>query len=144
MQKKDNFNYVLKLNSMKVHLTFLFTALCLSTTLISCDKPLASYNSEFVGKWRSDVTETSGKPTRNEIIIEGEDGIYNAFCTDTCETQLCDCIVSQTGKAVINTDKTMVKFGSANSTPLKVNQEPTLDASGTYIMEIGGVLYRKQ
>lgn len=109
----------------------------------SCDKKLGSYNSDFIGTWRTDTLEGS-TAARNELIIEKNDGAYHYYCTDDCGDHLCECNTEQTGKPVINSDRTQIRIGSANSTKLTIDKEPYQDADGQWIMEIGSLTYYKQ
>lgn len=113
--------------------------------LFACNKPVVKYNQDFEGRWRSLKPDTiSGKVVQNEIVIEGEDGVYRLNCKSVCSENLCDCTFEQTGKAVVNTGKTHLKIGSANSSPMTIDEEPTTDSLGNQVMTIGGKTYKKQ
>lgn len=130
------------LKFLSAYLFFLPVA-CL--VLLSCDKKAGAYNPDFIGTWRTPAIAVGGSygNVRNEIIIEENDGAYNYYCQDTCDTQLCNCITQQNGKPVVNSDKSMLRIGSANSTPLSIDEEPYLDSVGVWTMKIGGFVYKK-
>lgn len=114
--------------------------------LISCNKKVASYNADFIGKWRTATVSisTTSENIRSEIIIEEADGAYNNSCKDDCGDQLCDCLSTQAGRAVISFDKKRIKIGSSNTLTLTIDKEPYQDVDGNWIVEIGGLLYYKQ
>jgi hypothetical protein len=112
----------------------------------SCNKKAASYNPDFIGEWRTEAIEDTvlNETVRSEIVIEKKDGLYNGTCRDECSEHLCDCLVQHSGRAVISTDKTQIKFGSSGSFPLSIDKEPYEDASGQWIMIIGGETYYRE
>jgi len=101
---------------------------------------------DFVGQWRTDVINDTflNEAIRSEIIIEDKDGIYNNSCKNVCEDQLCDCISTQSGRAVVSFDKKSMKIGSTNSLTLSIDEEPYQDANGKWVMKINGLTYYKQ
>jgi hypothetical protein len=112
----------------------------------SCNKKASSYNPDFVGKWRTlaVVDSVTNQTVRSEIVIEKKDGLYNGSCTDECGDQLCDCLVQHSGRPMISTDKTQIKFGSSGSFPLSIDKEPYQDATGQWTMIIDGKTYYKE
>lgn len=112
----------------------------------SCNKKAASYNPDFIGKWRTLAVEDTvlNETVRSEIVIEKKDGLYNGTCRDECSDNLCDCLVQHSGRPVISTDKTQIKFGTSGSYPLSIDKEPYQDANGQWIMIIGGETYYRQ
>jgi len=111
-----------------------------------CNKRVSSYNMDFVGKWRTDVINDTliNESLRCELIIEDKDGIFNNSCKSVCEEQLCDCISTQSGRALVSFDKKSMKIGSSNSLTLSIDQEPYQDANGKWTMKIAGLVYYKQ
>ncbi|GEM_PF-655507 len=112
----------------------------------SCNKKLASYNPDFIGTWRTAVIvdSTINSTVRSELVIEKRDGLFNNTCKDECGDRLCNCISQQSGRAVVNTDETMIKIGSSTSYPLTIDKEPYQDETGQWIMKIHGLTYYKQ
>jgi hypothetical protein len=112
----------------------------------ACNKKAASYNPDFIGEWRTLPFEDTvlNETVQSEIVIEKKDGLYNGTCRDECSDHLCDCLVQHSGRPVISTDKTQIKFGTSGSYPLSIDKEPYQDASGQWIMIIGGETYYKQ
>ena len=131
---------------MKSLVGILVFALTLTITLLfsSCDKPVYKYNPEFEGKWRTLVVYDTflNSNVQSEIVIDGKDGSFMNTC-NPCGVELCDCISSQLGKAVVNSDGTQMQIGS-NSYPLTINEQPNLDANGEWTMEIQGLRYYRQ
>ena len=78
----------------------------------------------------------------SEIVIDGADGTHSNTC-DPCGADLCNCISSQVGKAVMNTSRTQMKIGS-NSYALTIQQEPTLNALGQKTIIVRNQTYYKQ
>ncbi len=122
--------------------TFSLTALLL--ILWACNKPVYKYNPDFEGKWRTPVVYDTilNKNVLSEIVIDGADGTYSNTC-DPCGADLCNCISSQVGKAVMNTSRTQMKIGS-NSYALTIQQEPTLNALGQTTIIVRNQTYYKQ
>lgn len=112
----------------------------------ACNKKASSYNPDFVGEWRTEAVYDTllDETLQSEIVIEKKDGLYNGSCRDACAEHLCDCLVQHSGKAVISTDKTQLKFGSSGSYPLTIDKEPYQDAGGQWIMIIDGLTYYRQ
>jgi len=119
---------------------------CVVFTGTSCNKKLATYNPDFLGTWRTAVIvdSTINSTVRSEIVIEKRDGLFNNTCKDECGERLCNCISQQSGRAVINTDKTLMKIGSSSSYALSIDKEPYQDSTGQWIMKIHGLTYYKQ
>jgi hypothetical protein len=78
----------------------------------------------------------------SEIVIDGADGTYSNTC-DSCGVDLCNCVSSQLGKAVMNMSRTQMKIGS-NSYALDIQQEPTLNALGQTTIIVRNQTYYKQ
>lgn len=112
--------------------------------IFSCNKPVVKYNPDFEGTWRTVSTydSTLNETLVSEIILDGKEGAYYNSCRDTCGENLCDCIVVQTGKAVMNSSKDQMKFGSSNY-PVSIQQEPTLDPNGNWFMIIDNKTFYK-
>ena len=120
----------------------------LSTLVIlACNKPVYKYNKEFEGNWFTDrlYDENLNDTVRSQILIDGVDGRFNNTCLDECLPDLCGCISKQAGKAIINSSKTQMKFGSAtNAIPMTINEEPYQDATGKWKMKINDLTYTRQ
>ncbi len=112
--------------------------------ITSCNKPVYKYNPDFEGTWRTESVYDSiiNETVVNEIIIEGKDGAYYNSCRDTCAEKLCDCIVIQTGRAVMNNSKDQLKFGSRNYA-ISIQQEPKIDSNGNWSMIIDNKTFFK-
>ena len=137
-------NYKQKKNKMK--LLFTMFTLGLLVAVGSCDKPVYKYNSNFEGTWRT-VTQfdsTFNKIVTSEIVIDGRDGRFSYACETICGSELCDCNITQVGKAVMNSTKTQLKIGSTSSFPLTIEQEPYQDNNGTWKMKVYGLTFIKQ
>lgn len=126
--------------------TTLLSILVLSIIAFSCNKKVADYNPDFIGKWRSDPVMDPVLTTnvRSELIFEGNDGLFNNTCRDTCTDRLCDCISTNSGKAVLNTSKDQMRIGSSQPVTLSIEQEPLQDASGDWTIIINGLTYHKE
>ena len=111
-----------------------------------CNKKLSKYNPDFIGTWRTAPIQDStiNLTVRSEIVIEKRDGLFNNTCTDECGDRLCECISTQGGRAVVNTDRTRLKIGSSSSTSLSIDKEPYQDSTGQWVMKIQGLTYYKQ
>jgi hypothetical protein len=122
--------------------TFIF--LVMTLLILSCNKPVVKYNPDFEGTWRTASTfdTTLNETLVSEIILEGKEGAYYNSCRDTCGNNLCDCIVVQTGKPVMNSTKDQMKFGTS-SYPVSIQQEPTLDPNGNWFMIIDNKTFFK-
>lgn len=122
-----------------------FILLCfLSLLFVSCNKPVYKYNSEFEGTWRTllvydDILDTE---VMSEIVIQGEDGTYKNTCRP-CGTELCDCLNTHVGKAVMNSSRTQMRIGSSNYA-LRIDEEPNVDGNGLWTMKIQGLRYYRQ
>jgi hypothetical protein len=129
---------------MKLFKKFSCSFLLLLGFLSSCNKPVYKYNSDFEGNWRTAVIYDTilNKNVMSEIVIDGPDGTYSNTC-DPCGVDLCNCISSQVGKAVMNTSRTQMKIGS-NSYALTIQQEPTVNALGQTTIIIRNQTYYKQ
>ena len=112
--------------------------------LISCNKPVYKYNSNFEGTWRTMVGYDSlmVANVQSEIVIEGAEGSFKNTCRP-CGTDLCNCVSTYYGKAVMNSTKTQMKIGSSNLYPLNIDKEPT-DSAGVWTMKIQGLTYYRQ
>lgn len=126
----------------------LTTSLFVSTALItaSCNKKASSYNPDMVGSWYTVAAydSTYGTIRRSELIIEKRDGLYNYRCKDTCDAHLCDCVVQQSGRAVVNFDKNRLRIGSSSSYSLTIDKEPYQNELGEWVMIIDGLTFYKQ
>lgn len=113
-------------------------------SIISCNKPVYKYNPDFEGQWRTVSAYDSiiNETVASEIVIDGKDGAYYNSCRDTCTEHLCDCIVTQSGKAVMNSSKDQMKLGSSNYA-IGIQQEPTQDANGNWSMIIDNKTFYK-
>lgn len=112
----------------------------------SCNKKASSYNSDMVGSWYTlpDYDSTYGTVRRSELIIEKRDGLYNYSCKDTCDEHLCDCVVQQSGRAVVSFEKDRLRIGSSSSYSLTIDKEPYQNELGEWIMIIDGLTFYKQ
>ena len=129
---------------MKAPFGFFIGIMLFALLFLGCDKPVYEYNPEFEGKWRTLVVYDSvlNSNVLSEIVIDGKDGSFMNTC-NPCGVELCNCISSQLGKAVMNSDKTQMQIGS-NAYPLTINEEPNVDANGAWTMEIQGLRYYRQ
>lgn len=129
---------------MSILKTFKFSLIAMVFILSSCNKPVYKYNPEFEGKWRTTVVYDTilNKNVASEIVIDGADGTYSNTC-DPCGVDLCNCVSSQVGKAVMNTSRTQMKIGS-NSYALDIQQEPTVNAFGQTTIIVRNQTYYKQ
>jgi hypothetical protein len=123
---------------------FNFSLFAVVFIIVSCNKPVYKYNSDFEGTWRTPVVYDTilNKNVVSEILIDGADGTYSNTC-DPCGVDLCDCISYQVGRAVMNTSKTQMKIGS-NSYALTIQDEPSINAIGQWTMIIRNQTYYKQ
>jgi hypothetical protein len=126
---------------MKRILVFL---VLLGGILVSCNKPVYKYNSDFEGTWKTDVIFDTilNMNVRSEIIIDGADGSYKNTCSP-CGSELCNCVSTHYGKAVMNTSRTEMRIGSSNYS-LKINEEPYQDTDGLWKMKIQGLVFIRQ
>ncbi len=113
-------------------------------TVVSCNKPVYKYNSNFEGTWRTllvydDILDTE---VMSEIVIQGEEGTYKNTCRP-CGTDLCDCLNTHVGKAVMNSSRTQMRIGSSNYA-LRIDEEPNIDGNGAWTMKIQGLRYYRQ
>lgn len=141
-EKMNPFQFLLNMKS----LALIFAAvLVLSSILYSCNKPVYKYNPNFEGRWRTlpVYDDLLNANVVSEIYIEGAEGTFKNTCTP-CGVDLCNCISSQAGKAVLNTSKTQMKIGSSNSLLLSIDEEPNIDTNGLWTMKIRGLRYFKQ
>lgn len=130
---------------MKTILHLVFSSLALIFLVYSCNKPVYKYNSDFEGTWRTLIVYDSllNANTCSEIFIDGEEGSFKNTC-NPCGVDLCNCISSQAGKAVLNSSKTHMKIGSSNNLILSIDEEPNMDANGLWTMKIRGLRYYRQ
>jgi hypothetical protein len=137
--------HYLSRKKMKALTPLFYSSLLLIFSLISCNKPVYKYNPDFEGKWRTVLVYDSNINTNVmcEIIIDGAEGSFKNTC-NPCGVDLCNCISSQTGKAVLNSDKTQMKIGSSNALVLSIDEEPNIDSSGLWTMKIRGLRYFRQ
>jgi hypothetical protein len=114
------------------------------TLLSSCNKPVYKYNADFEGTWKSELVydDLLNTTVMSEIIIEGKDGTFKNTC-NPCSAGLCDCISSHVGKAVMNSSRSEMRIGS-NGFPLRIEEEPNIDSTGTWTMKIHGLRYYRQ
>lgn len=126
---------------MKTYISIFLLALLVLT---ACDKPVYKYNSDFEGTWRTDAVYDSvlQYTTMSEIIIDGADGSYKNSCA-ICGTDLCNCVSTQVGKAVVDNNHTHMRMGS-NGYPLTIDEEPNIDGSGNWTMKVQGQRFYKQ
>lgn len=134
-------------NAKQTRITAIVLAILLPLfLLVSCNKKLSEYNEDFLGTWRTIPTPqtTPGDSVRYEIVIEENDAIYRYSCESVCPPKLCDCLGEQAGKAVVNSDRTLIRIGSSGAQPLSIEAEPYLDANGKWVMRVGSLTYYKQ
>lgn len=129
---------------MRSYFGFLIAACSVILVISACNKPVYKYNSDFEGTWRTIPVYDSVLQftSTSEIIIAGADGSYKNSC-NTCGVDLCSCISSQTGKAVMNDSKTQMRMGSKGYA-LSIDEEPAIDSNGVWTMKIQGLRYYKQ
>jgi hypothetical protein len=96
--------------------------------MVTCNKPVYKYNADFEGVWRTPIVYDSilNKNILKEIIIEGDEGSFKNTC-EPCGTELCNCVSTQYGKAVMNSNKTQMRIGSSSSYVLTIEEEPNID-----------------
>lgn len=113
--------------------------------LFACNKPVYKYNADFEGIWRTPLVYDTilNKNVMSEIVIDGAEGSFKNTC-DPCGVDLCACVSTQVGKAVMNTSKTQMKIGSSNSYLFTIQEEPNIDANGLWTMKIRGSRYYRQ
>jgi len=115
------------------------------TVLVCCDKYVVKYNPNYEGKWRTatyyntDFNDT----TTSELVIQGKEGSYKYACRSICAPELCECITTQGGKAVVNKQHNQMKVGSTSAFPLTIDVEPYQDANGVWKMELEGEVFTK-
>lgn len=128
---------------MKFLLPFL-AAFTLLLAISACNKPVYKYNPDFEGIWRTVPVYDSllQYETSSEIVIDGPDGSFKNSCK-SCGVDICDCVSSQAGKAVMNDSKAQMRIGS-NSMVLTINEEPNIDANGDWTMVIQSLRYYKK
>ena len=126
---------------MKTYRGILFLAFM---ALTACDKPVFKYNSDFEGTWRTIQVYDSVLQyiTMSELIIDGADGSYKNSCA-ICSAELCNCVSTQVGKAVVDNNRTHMRMGS-NGYPLSIDEEPNVDGNGNWTMKIQGQRFYKQ
>ncbi len=129
---------------MRLFKKFILSFLLLLVSLTSCNKPVYKYNSDFEGKWRTQLIYDTilNKNVMSEIVIDGADGTFSNTC-DTSGVDLCNCISYQVGKAVMNTSKTQMKIGS-KSYALTIQEEPSVNAIGLWTMKVQNLTYYRQ
>lgn len=118
----------------------------LALLLVTCNKPLTKYNSNFEGTWYSTpvYNTTFGTFVSDQFTFSGKDGKYKLDCKDTCAPDLCDCLGELTGKAEINKQRNMIRLrGTANRT-FVLEAEPYQAANGKWMMDVDGKTYTKQ
>lgn len=127
-----------------IHFTF-FLLISALVLIVACNKPVYKYNPDFEGRWRTlpVYDDLLNANVVSEIYIEGAEGTFKNTCTP-CGVDLCNCISSQAGKAVLNSSKTIMKIGSSNSLLLAIDEEPNIDTNGVWTMKIRGLRYYKQ
>jgi len=137
------FNFFDYIYSMK-QLGTVLSLIILMSFMSACNKPVYKYNPSFVGTWRSiPLFDTNlGYETQSEIVIKDSDGSFKNSCKP-CGVDLCDCINIQSGRAVMNDQKTQMRIGS-NGTALVINEEPNVNSNGQWTMTIQGKQYYKQ
>jgi hypothetical protein len=124
----------------------IISLILLSFLLITCNKPLTKYNSDFEGTWYSVpvFNTTYSEYVSDQFVFTGKDGSYKIDCRDTCTTNLCNCLGEIKGKSEINRQHNMIRLrGTANRT-FVLEAEPYQSANGTWMMEVDGKTYIKQ
>lgn len=130
---------------MKHSVLFSFIVFGFLLLISGCNKPVYKYNFDFEGTWRTPVTYDTilDKNVISEIIIDGLDGSFKNSC-DPCAVNLCNCISTQVGKAVMNSTKSQMRIGSSSAYPLFIDEEPNIDLNGFWTMKIKGLRYYRQ
>ena len=130
---------------MKLPFSITFSLIALVLLVFSCNKPVYKYNSDFEGTWRSLVVYDTiiNADVQSELVIDGADGSYKNTCRP-CGVDLCNCVSTYYGKAVMNSTKTQMKIGSSNLYPLTIEEEPNIDSNGVWTMKIQGLRYYRQ
>lgn len=136
---------------MKRHIPFSFLIAFVIAPAVfigigACNKKAAKYNPDFVGTWYTVAAydSTYEDIRRSELIIEKRNGLYNYRCQDTCDTHLCDCVVQQTGRALVSFNKDKLKIGSNSSYTIRIDKEPYQDSAGNWMMQLDGLTFYKQ
>jgi len=112
--------------------------------LQSCQvQQLENYNPDFNGKWRSDIYYSPGvgDTIRNYLTIDGKNSGLGIACVKDCS--FCDCLVTQSGRAKINTGTNSVQVGGTVSQILIIEQEPFINEDGIWEMKLENVSYTK-
>lgn len=119
-------------------LAFLFVA-------VSCNKTLVKYNGNFEGTWYSESRYDNINETfvRDEFVFSGSNGTYQIDCKDTCETNLCSCVEKLSGRAEINSQKTIIRLVSNFNRTFQLDAEP-YEVAGKWLMKVDGRMYYKQ
>lgn len=117
----------------------------LTLIVVCCDKYVVKYNPKFEGKWRTvtGYNENFDDTTTSMLIIDGKEGSYKYGCRTICADDLCDCVYTQAGRAVVNKQHTQMKIGSSNAYALPIDVEPYQDANGVWRLELNGEQFIK-
>jgi hypothetical protein len=119
---------------------WLFIALILEGCQV---QQLENYNPDFNGTWRSDVYYSPGvgDSIRNYLTVDGKNSGLGIACKKDCS--FCDCLVTQSGRAKINTSTNSLQVGGTVNQILIIEQEPFINDDGIWEMKLENVSYKK-
>ncbi len=113
--------------------------------LLGCDKFVTEHNASFEGKWRTlpQLNQAGNFYEVSQLEFAGKEGKYSGYCSNTCDSNPCDCKFNHLGKAVVNKQKTQIKIGTSGSFALDIQQEPTQDANGIWTIKVHSQIFYK-
>jgi len=126
-------------------LTFVAILILLISINSSCGKYAGDVDANYVGAWYSDTLTSveTGNEEYRYIRIDGKkNSEYGFRCIVDCGE--CGCLITVKGNATVNNKQTKLYIGtSENTTPLKIDEQPTL-ISGKWRMKVEGLYYYRQ
>jgi hypothetical protein len=121
----------------------IIASLCLA--VLSCNKAVIDYNSDFKGHWKTGVIPEpgTGVEVESHFLISDTHNEFGLHCKPNCFN--CECTKYVQGRAQVNTDRSKMRIGqSGNTYTVTITKEPYLTSDSSWVCELNGVVYYKQ
>ena len=123
---------------------YVFIGLMIGWLSIGCQvQQMENYNEDFRGEWASSIhfSPSVGDSIQNYLTVDGNNSGLGIACKVDCP--FCDCLITQSGRAKINTSTMTIQVGGTVSQILTVEEEPFINTNGVWEMTLEGQRYFK-
>ncbi len=107
--------------------------------LVSCNKAVVDYNSDYTGIWKSEVSND----VQSYMIIGENHNEFGLNCEPNSFNNDCDRFVE--GRALVNSSRTKIRIGqSPNTLTLTINEAPYQNDNDEWRCVLNNIILVKQ